>query len=56
VELLGEQLLQVRLDAVLDQAGIDAEVNRGVGQGLLDEDRQRLPGLVGDRPLARVLG
>ena len=52
VQLLGEQLLQVRLDAVLDQAGVDAEVDGRVGERLLDRDRQRLAGLVGDRPLA----
>ena len=54
VQLLGQQLLQVRLDAVLDQAGVDAELGRGVGQRLLDGDRQRLARLVGDRPLARL--
>ena len=31
VDLLGEQLLQVRLDAVLDQARVDAELVRRVG-------------------------
>ena len=36
VDLLGQQLLQVRLDAVLDQAGVDAELVRGVVQHLLD--------------------
>jgi hypothetical protein len=54
VELLGEQLLQVRLDAVLDEAGIDAEIDGGVGQRLLDGDGQGLAGLVGHRPLARL--
>jgi hypothetical protein len=54
VELLGEQFLQVRLDAVLDKARIDAEVDRGVGQRLLDGDGQGLAALVGHRPLARL--
>jgi AcrR family transcriptional regulator len=56
VELLGQQFLQVRLDAVLDQPRVDAEIHRGVGQGLADGDGQRLAGLVGDGPLIRLLG
>ena len=49
-DVLGEQFLQVRLDPVLDQAGVDAELVRGVVQHLLDRDQQLLAGLVGDRP------
>jgi hypothetical protein len=56
IQLLGEQLLQVRLDAVLDQAGVDAQVHRGVAERLLDRDGQGLARLVGDRPLVRLLG
>ena len=36
LDLRGEQRLQVRLDAVLDQAGVDPEVVRGVVVHLLD--------------------
>jgi hypothetical protein len=38
----GEQLLEVRLDAVLPQAGIDAEVVARVRQHVVQRDRQRL--------------
>ena len=55
LDLLGEQLLQVRLDAVLDQAGVDAELVRGVVEHLLDRDDQLLARLVGDGPGARAV-
>ena len=38
--VLGEQRLQVGLDAVLDQAGVDAEVVAGVAEHLADRDLQ----------------
>ena len=38
--VLGEQLLEVLLDAVLLQARVDAEVVAGVVQDLLDQDPQ----------------
>ena len=56
VELDGEQFLQVRLDAVLDQAGVDAELDRGVADHLGEGDGERLAALVGDRPPAWFLG
>src|SRR5260370_8571699 len=56
LELGGQQLLQVRLHTVLLQPRVNAEVHRGVADHLGDGDRDRLPGLVGDRPLARLLG
>ena len=34
----GEQLLQVRLDAVLHQTGVDAELVAGVVQDLVEGD------------------
>ena len=40
LDLLGQQLLQVRLDAVLDQAGVDAELVRRVVQDLVDAARR----------------
>ena len=43
--MLGEQPLQVRLDAVLDQAGVDAELVGGVVQHLVDEDPEPVLGL-----------
>ena len=46
VDVLGEQLLQMRLDAVLHQAGIDAEFVRRVVQHLVDGDHELLAGLV----------
>ena len=52
----GQQLLQVGLDAVLQQAGVDAELVGVVVQDLLDGDDQLLAGLVGDRPGARAVG
>ena len=39
LDLLGEQPLQVGLDAVLLQAGVDAELVRGVVQHLVDARR-----------------
>ena len=38
----GQQLLQVGLDAVLPQPGVDAQVVAGVGQDLVQRDRERL--------------
>ncbi|GEB13050.1 hypothetical protein NSI01_13650 [Pimelobacter simplex] len=54
--MLGEELLEVLLDAVLLQARVDAEVVLGVVVDLLDEDPQgvgggALGGLGGDGPL-----
>ena len=40
--MLGEHLLQVLLDAVLLQAGVDAELVGGVVQDLLEQDAQRV--------------
>jgi hypothetical protein len=55
--VLGEQLLQVLLDAVLLQAGVDPEIVVGVVQHLLDQDPQAVPGLRRDGPLdLAVLG
>ena len=55
--VLGEQLLEVLLDAVLLQPGIDAEVVAGVVQDLLDQDAQAVAGLGLDQPLdLAVLG
>ena len=42
--MLGEQLLEVLLDAVLLQAGVDAELVGGVVQDLLEEDPQGVVG------------
>ena len=55
--VLGEQLLEVLLDAVLLQAGVHAEVVAGVVQHLLDQDPQAVTGLGGHGPLdLAVLG
>ena len=55
--VLGEQLLEVLLDAVLLQAGVDAQVVAGVVQDLLDQDAQAVAGLGLDHPLdLAVLG
>ena len=43
--VLGQQLLEVLLDAVLLQAGVDAEVVAGVAVDLLDQDAQGVVGL-----------
>jgi hypothetical protein len=51
--VLGEQGLQVRLDAVLDQAGVDAEIVLQLAEDLLDGDDQRLAGPIRDRPHPR---
>ncbi len=40
VDVLGEELLQVRLDAVLDEAGVDAELVGRVVEHLVDVDGQ----------------
>ena len=51
LDLLGEQALQVGLDAVLLQPGIDAELVLRVVQDLVDRDHQQVGGLgVGDPP------
>ena len=51
----GQQLLQVGLDAVLDQAGVDAELVLRVVQDLVDGDDEGLVGLVADGPDAGLL-
>ena len=45
VDAVGEELLQVGLDAVLDQAGVDAELVGGVVEDLLHGDDELLAGL-----------
>src|SRR5690606_18802143 len=51
-DLVGEQLLQVRLDAVLDETRVDAELVRAVVQNLEERDDQAVGGLlVSDLPL-----
>ena len=45
VDLLGEQPLQVGLDAVLHQPGIDAEFVGRVVQDLVDAHQERVAGL-----------
>ena len=45
-----EQFLEVCLHAVLDQAGVDAELVRGVVEDLLHRDDELLARLVDDRP------
>ena len=50
-EVLGEQLLEVLLDAVLLQAGVDPEVVHGVVVDDLEQDPQRVVVLAGDGPL-----
>ena len=54
-DVLGQQPLQVGLDAVLDQAGVHAELMGRVVQGLLDRDDELLAGLVRHRPGAAAL-
>jgi MFS family permease len=56
VELDREQLLQVRLHPVLDQAGVDAEVDRGIAHHVGKGDDQGLARLAGHRPQAGLLG
>src|SRR4051794_3489848 len=51
-----QQPLQLRLDAVLLQAGVQPELVRGVVRDRLDGDDQLLAGLVGDRPRADTVG
>ena len=48
--MLGQQLLEVLLDPVLLQPGVDAELVRGVAEDLLDQDLEGVVGLAGDRP------
>src|SRR5699024_7688212 len=43
LDVLGEQLLQVRLDAVLDQAGVDTQVVGGVVVDLVQAHPQVVP-------------
>ena len=50
LDVLGQQLLQVRLDAVLDQPGVHAELVAGVVLDFLDGDPQLLAGLVLHHP------
>ncbi len=51
-DLVGQQPLQVRLDAVLDQPGVLAQLMGGVMQLLMDVDDQPVVGLGGlDGPL-----
>ena len=47
VDLFGEITLEVVFDAVLDEAGIDAEVIGGVGVDVVQGDFQDVAGLVG---------
>ncbi len=54
--MLGEELLQVLLDAVLLQSRIDAEVVAGVVQHLGDQDPQAVTGLGLDHPLDLAVG
>jgi len=56
LELDREQLLQVRLDPVLDQARVDAELDRDVAHHLGQRDDQALTRLPRHRPLPRLLG
>ena len=49
--LLGEQLLQVRLDAILDEAGVDTQVLGDIRDHIVDADDQLVVSLVGlNRP------
>src|SRR4029453_3419840 len=52
---VGQQLLEVPLDPVLDQPGVDPQVVGGVVQDLLDVDGHRLAGAVGNPPDAGLL-
>src|SRR4029453_9330373 len=52
---VGQQLLEVPLDPVLDQPGVDAKVVGGVVEDLLDLDGHGLAGAVGDPPGAGLL-
>src|SRR6266516_163709 len=52
---LGQQLLEVALDAVLDQSPVDAEVVAGIVQDFLQGDGHGLAGAVGDQPAAGLL-
>ncbi len=45
LDLLGEQLLQIGLDTVLDQSRIDAELMSGVVQDLMQRDHEHIVGL-----------
>ena len=44
--MVGQQLLEVALDPVLDQARVDPEVVGGVAEDLLDVDQEVLAGLL----------
>ena len=50
LDAVGEEFLEVRLDAVLDQAGVDAQFVRGVVEDLLHRDDELLARLVDDGP------
>lgn len=50
LDVLGEQRLQVRFDAVLDQPRVHAEIVAGVVFDLLDGDAQLFARLVFDNP------
>src|SRR5215831_6927911 len=47
MHLRGQQLLEVGFDAVLPQAGVGSQVERGVTDDLLDLDGERLAGFPG---------
>ena len=53
VHLRGQQGLQVRLDAVLDQPGVDPELVRGVVVHLVERDDEPLARLVASRSRCR---
>ncbi len=48
--MLGEKFLQVRLDTVLDQTGVDTEFVARIVVDLFESDAQLLACLVGDHP------
>ncbi len=52
---VGEQFLEVRFHAVLDQAGVHAQFVRGVVEDLLHRDDELLARLVDDRPHAGLV-
>ena len=54
LDVLGEQRLQMGLDAVLDQPGVDAQLVAGVVLDVLDGDAELLARLVLHHPHRRV--
>lgn len=50
--MLGEKFLQVRLDTVFDQTGVDTELVARIVVDLFESDAQLLARLVGDDPQA----